>query len=50
MNPNDFQPVIVQDTREQRGYSELFRSSCIIGTLPVGDYSVAGLEDRIAVE
>lgn len=41
---------IVQDTREQRGYADLFKTPCITGTLQYGDYSVAGLEHLIAVE
>ena len=45
---------IVRDTREQRGYrfegpayADVFVEE---GTLPIGDYSVVGLEDKIAVE
>ncbi|MBI5570290.1 MAG: ERCC4 domain-containing protein [Desulfomonile tiedjei] len=42
--------VIVQDSREQRGYSPLFQTPCVTGTLTYGDYSIAGLEHLIAVE
>ena len=41
---------LVQDTREKRGYRELFSAYCVIDTLEVGDYSVAGLTDRVAIE
>ena len=44
--------IIIQDTREQLGYEfagypdvELLK-----GTLPTGDYSLPGFEDRIAIE
>lgn len=36
------------DTREQLPYE--FRTSSEVGTLSIGDYSVAGLEDSVAVE
>ncbi len=42
--------TLIQDTREQRGYSELFETPCIVDTLSVGDYSIAGLEHLIATE
>jgi len=41
---------LIQDTREQRGYRDLFKTPCVTGTLTYGDYSVAGLEHLIAVE
>ncbi|MEW6351603.1 MAG: ERCC4 domain-containing protein [Thermodesulfobacteriota bacterium] len=45
------QPIIlIQDSREQNGYSALFQSPCIVQGLELGDYSVAGLTDLIAVE
>ena len=47
---NDFQPILIQDTREQNGFGLLFKSSYLIEGLPVGDYSIAGLQDRIAIE
>jgi len=47
---NDFQPLLIQDTGEQNGFGLLFQSSYLIEGLPVGDYSVAGLQDRIAIE
>lgn len=43
-------PIIVQDTREQTGWSDLFEAPCIVDTLAVGDYSVAGLQHLVAVE
>ncbi|MFH1113708.1 MAG: ERCC4 domain-containing protein [Pseudomonadota bacterium] len=43
-------PTLVEDTREQLGYSNLFRSACIRDGLSRGDYSVCGLQDRIAIE
>ena len=36
------------DTREQLPYE--FRTSSEVGTLSIGDYSIAGLEDSVAVE
>jgi len=42
--------VIVQDSREQRGYSELFTAPCAIGCLPTGDYSIRGLESLVSIE
>jgi DNA excision repair protein ERCC-4 len=47
---NDLQPVLVQDSREQAGYGPLFDSPYVVEGLPTGDYSVAGLQDRIAIE
>jgi DNA excision repair protein ERCC-4 len=44
------QIVLIEDTREQAVYSSLFSTPCIRDTLPVGDYSIAGLQDRIAIE
>jgi len=41
---------LIQDTREQRGLGPYFSSPWIIETLHVGDYSVAGLQDLIAIE
>lgn len=40
-------PVVAVDTREQKPY-RFPRSE--MKTLPTGDYSVVGLEDRIAIE
>lgn len=45
--PSDF--VIVIDTREQRPY-QWPAAVTIRKALPAGDYSVLGLEDRIAIE
>jgi DNA excision repair protein ERCC-4 len=42
--------VIAVDTREQDGYGPLFRVPYVVQTLSEGDYSVCGLEDRIAIE
>ncbi len=39
---------IVTDTREQRPYN--FESGTMIGTLQIGDYSINGLQDHIAIE
>ncbi len=45
------QPVIVIDTREQEAYSfSEERAAVVRRVLPAGDYSLAGFEDRIAVE
>ena len=42
--------VIIQDTREQTGWGDLFDAPCITDTLAVGDYSIAGLQHLVAVE
>ncbi|MEW6347689.1 MAG: ERCC4 domain-containing protein [Thermodesulfobacteriota bacterium] len=42
--------ILIQDSREQAGYQSLFQSPCIVQGLELGDYSVVGLEDLIAVE
>lgn len=42
--------VLIQDSREQTGYKDLFHNRCIIEGLNVGDYSAVGLQDRIVVE
>jgi len=42
--------ILVQDTREQRGWKELFESPCIVNTMAVGDYTVKGMEHLVAVE
>jgi DNA excision repair protein ERCC-4 len=39
---------IVVDTREQLPYS--FETPSEVGTVPVGDYTIAGLENRVAIE
>lgn len=39
---------ILTDTREQLPYK--FETPTEVGTVPVGDYSIAGLENHIAVE
>ena len=41
------QPVVVIDTREQRPYR--FASS-VVRSLATGDYSIEGMEQRVAVE
>lgn len=43
-------PILIQDTREQRGYGELFESEYVVDTLSVGDYSVAGMTHPVSVE
>lgn len=45
-----FQAVLVQDSLEQLGYGPLFQGPYIVKALHVGDYSVCGLENRIAIE
>jgi DNA excision repair protein ERCC-4 len=40
-------PVVIVDTREQKPYH--FGSS-VVKTLPTGDYSIVGMESRIAIE
>lgn len=39
---------IIADTREQLPYS--FENPSEVGTVPIGDYSICGLEDHIAIE
>jgi DNA excision repair protein ERCC-4 len=46
----DFHIVLAVDTREQDSYGPLFRTPYVVQTLSEGDYSVCGLEDRIAIE
>ena len=41
---------MIQDSREQLGYGPLFSGTYIVQALPVGDYSVCGIENRIAIE
>lgn len=44
---------IIQDTREQAPFSfqhERYAVEVMAGTLTIGDYSLAGLEDKVAVE
>lgn len=48
--PTDTDVILIQDSREQNGYGPLFKSPFVIQGLETGDYSVLGLEDRIAVE
>jgi ERCC4-type nuclease len=43
-------PVLIQDSREQLGYGPLFSGPYVVQALPAGDYSVCGLENRIAIE
>ena len=42
--------ILIEDTREQNGYSFAFATPCIRDGLNIGDYSVVGLQDHIAVE
>ena len=44
--------IIAVDTREQRPFAFQGYADCttISGTLPVGDYSIAGFDEKIAVE
>lgn len=39
---------LICDTREQKSYT--FQTSCDVGTLQVGDYSICGLENHISIE
>lgn len=42
---------VVIDTREQAPFAfNGYEAEVLAGTLPTGDYSLAGLEDRVAVE
>jgi DNA excision repair protein ERCC-4 len=44
-------PVVVVDTREQEPYSfDSERVAIVRRALPAGDYSIEGIEDRVAVE
>lgn len=43
-------PTILVDTREQRPLVFSEAVSVAVVTLPTGDYSVAGLTDRVAIE
>ena len=48
---NEKLPVIIVDSREQEPY--LFNEQCVVGVrraLPVGDYSLEGHENTVAVE
>jgi len=40
--------IIKVDTREQKPYQ--FKTTSETGTIPVGDYSIAGIEDCVAIE
>ena len=40
--------MIKIDTREQRPYE--FENPSEVGTIPIGDYSIAGIEDCVAIE
>jgi ERCC4-type nuclease len=43
--------VVIADSREQEPYSfEATRITTVRRALPAGDYSLDGLEDRVAVE
>jgi ERCC4-type nuclease len=48
--PLDELITLVQDSREQLGYQDLFQSSCVIATLESADYTVLGLENLIGIE
>jgi len=43
-------PVLIQDSREQKGYGDLFESEYVVDALSVGDYSVVGMTHLISVE
>jgi ERCC4-type nuclease len=40
--------IIIIDTREQLPYK--FDVPCEVATVPIGDYSILGLEDQVAIE
>ena len=40
--------IIKIDTREQTPYE--FKNPSEVGTIPIGDYSISGLENHIAIE
>ncbi len=44
------QIILIEDTREQLGYSCLFETECIREALPTGDYSIKGAEHLVSVE
>ncbi len=44
------QIILVQDTREQLGYEELFEHPCVTSAMEYGDYSILGLEHLISIE
>ena len=48
MGKNDLNINIVIDTREQLPYK--FETPSEVGTIPIGDYSIQGLEDCISIE
>jgi len=41
-------PKIIIDSREQKPYA--FENPSEVGTVPVGDYSICGLENYVAIE
>lgn len=43
-------PVVVIDTREQLPWAFSPRVTTVRSALPAGDYSIQGLEDRVAIE
>jgi len=52
MKPTPPEIILVEDSREQRGYgtSGLFQTPHVVGTLSFGDYSILGLESLISIE
>ncbi len=50
MTTNPPEIIIVQDSREQLGYEELFENPCVTSALEYGDYSILGLEHLISIE
>jgi ERCC4-type nuclease len=46
-NDNELMRIVI-DTREQRPYE--FDTPSAVATVPVGDYSICGLENHIAIE
>ncbi len=50
MTTNPPEIIIVQDSREQLGYENLFEHPCITSALEYGDYSILGCEHLISIE
>jgi hypothetical protein len=48
MDPTEV--ILIQDTREQCGYQDLFEAPCVVDTLACGDYSVVGMTHLAAIE
>jgi len=42
--------IIIVDSREQAPWTNYFKAQTRVETLPTGDYSIAGLTDKITIE